>query len=261
MKVATKLLLLAALASGCASPKQVVSAGSSAVGPSRHLETSTMIECPDGSYGSGVIFKNADHTFVWTAAHVLRGCQHRGDEVATYDDVTLITDLYKDGRRVGETRHTAKIIRYGAKHDLAVLMADERGHGKFSATFNCAVPEIGAPLWHVGSFHGPVGINSVSEGIISTAGRLRKGLVYDQVSLVAHPGSSGGGVFLKGTGECVGIMSRFITVGEDGGFPHGALLVVPTRRMKDFVLRTSCEWAMDGGVEVPGEVDVVTDAP
>jgi hypothetical protein len=94
----------------------------------------------------------------------------------------------------------------------------------------------------VGSFRGPKGAGSVSEGVVSAIGRLRRDgaptdvgrpLVSDQYSLVVHKGSSGGGVFSKSSGECLGLVDEFLDAAKDG-LSYGAGLIVPARRIREY---------------------------
>ncbi|HAT67623.1 MAG TPA: hypothetical protein DCS66_24005, partial [Flavobacteriaceae bacterium] len=57
-------------------------------------------------------------------------------------------------------------------------------------------------LYHVGSLLGQTGSNSMTRGIVSQVGRVLNlgsgdGTVFDQTTVTAFPGSSGGGVFLS----------------------------------------------------------------
>ena len=59
---------------------------------------------------------------------------------------------------------------------------------------------VGTELYHVGSLLGQVGSNSMTRGIMSKVGRVLElgtgdGVVFDQTSAPAFPGSSGGGIF------------------------------------------------------------------
>lgn len=223
----------------------------------------------EGGTGSGVVFKNGESSFVWTDAHVVADAQRvrtavdpqtgKQKVVVTYSDVSVVTEDFQGGRKVGETRRLAKVVRYGEDDDLAVLLVYEKGYGKKSAKFGDAPPKLGAAVWHVGSFHGKLGANSVSEGVVGAVGRLRKDfgpdetnspVVFDQATAIAHHGSSGGGVFLKSNGECLGLVSHYLNV-KDGLFTHGSFCYSPARRMREFAKRTGCEWAVDEKVKVP----------
>lgn len=225
---------------------------------------SVMIDSGRGS-GSGVLFKNGQDTFVWTAAHVIPtprvvtvlDAEGRMQTRYVFGDVGIIRAVVEDGRKVGENFHYARVLRWSRKHDLALLLVHKRGYGSSSVRFFDGVPEQGRKLWHVGSMHGYKGMNSVAEGIFAFSGRLRKGfqhdeqegLVWDQVSGVAHPGSSGGGVFLQGDGRCVGLVTDFLTGG--GHQTHGAYCITPSRRLIAYAREQKAAWAVDAAIKPP----------
>lgn len=244
---------------------------------------SVMVDAGGGT-GSGVVVKNGDSSFVWTDAHVVKGAQQVRTVVdlaagtprveVTYKDVEVVTEDHQDGRKVGQTRRFARILRFGLDDDIALLLVYEKNYGKASARFRADPPAAGEAIWHVGSFHGDPGINSVSDGVVAAVGRLRRDfshdekdrpLVYDQMTAVGHHGSSGGGVFLKRTGECLGLVTEFINSDGNGLLTHGSFAYTPTRRMREFAKRTACEWALDAAVPVPPVDDIlkgrVTDTP
>lgn len=230
------------------------------------ISSSSVLIYSDGGFGSGVVFKNGEDTFVWTDAHVVAGAQEVFISVdlltgvpkiyVTYKDVFVVQEMYEQGRKVGETRHIAKIIRYSQTHDIALLQIYKKNAFASSVEFisNNEIPNIGDKLWHVGSMTGPKGANSLSEGIFSKAGRLRKyfvsdelvGIIYDQCSLSAHRGSSGGGVFRQSDGKCIGIVTEFL--GKD---TYGEFCITPARRLREFAKYASCEWAMNHIIKVP----------
>lgn len=275
------LLLVVALGAGslaaCGAPAAEPPSAAAA------LAVSVLVDAGGGT-GSGVVFKNGRDSFVWTDAHVVARTQQVKTVVdpktgaprveVTYRDVEVVTEDRQDGRKVGETRRLARVVRYGRDDDLALLLVHEKGYGRASARFGAAAPQPGAAVWHVGSFHGRAGLNSVSDGVVAATGRLRRGfdheehdrpLVYDQVSAVAHHGSSGGGVFAKDTGECLGLVTEFVSVTPTGVFTHGAFALTPARRMREFARRTRCEWALDPAVPAPTPAAMlrgrVTDTP
>jgi hypothetical protein len=223
------------------------------------------------SAGSGVLVKNGDRTFVWTAAHVLEDLQQVRTVVdpdsglpkveVTYPDVKVTVDVVKGGRKVGEETRAARVLRYDTANDLGLLLVTDRGWGAGSARFAAGEPEVGAAVWHVGSFRGAKGRGSVSDGVVSAVGRLTKGprggdspdVVSDQFSLVAHQGSSGGGVFSKDTGECLGLINEFLDLHPRFGFSYGALLAVPARRIREYAKAAKVEYAADPSVKVPAD--------
>ncbi len=236
-----------------------------------HLDASAMVEVSDGSSGSCVYFRNGSTVFAWTDAHVVEGAEHitRGVDPHTglerpyvnYDEVRLKKDSYSDGRKSGESSHSAKIIRYSKTHDLALLLLNDPSGVKQGVRFARWLPSEGRAIWHVGSMHGSMGENSVSEGCIAKVGRLRlsyrpddfKGIIYDQVSLHSHKGCSGGGVFDKRTGDCLGLITEFMDYDRTYGLSYGAMFISPARRIREFAKRYSCEYAVDDSVGVPSQ--------
>lgn len=222
--------------------------------------------------GSGVVFKNKEASFVWTAAHVLADLQDvqtvinprtgLGKIEIHYRDVLLVQPVFQNGRQVGETHRLASILRFSDRRrggeDLALLGVYQKGFGTRSVSFLGAsvVPAPGEPLWHVGSMMGRVGANSLTEGVFSNAGRLEHNgtdnpKVFDQVTVPAIGGSSGGGVFLKKNGECIGLLTQGLGRGVET-----VNLVVPARRIRQFAERTRCEWAIDAKVPLPSETEL-----
>jgi len=100
---------------------------------------------------------------------------------------------------------------------------------------------------------GQVGSNSMTRGIMSKVGRVLdigngEGTVFDQTTVTAFPGSSGGGVYLSdknedNSGKYVGMLVR--------GAGEGFNFVVPVRRMRDWAKEVNAEWALDPDAETP----------
>jgi S1-C subfamily serine protease len=222
----------------------------------------------DGSTGSGVAFHHGDNVFIWTAAHVLSGTMKvervtnplTGDvrQHIWFPDVELRQEVVCDGRKVGWVTMLAKVLRYSDKHDLAILIPYAKWPSQ-GVVFSEDIPTDGEWIFHVGSLLGKRGATSVLTGSVSSVGRLRgrvssadflqEPLVYDQVALPAQPGSSGGGVFTR-SGECIGLVNEFLGV-SGAGHSHGAFLISPTRRMREFATACGCLYAIDTAVPVP----------
>ncbi len=183
----------------------------------------------DGGEGSGFIvnrkIENVDITFVWTAGHVVDGARKEKEIVdsktgqkkieVTFDDVKIVKELRESGRRVGEIVMDAEVLKYssssGSGHDLALLMIRKHGFSLVSAEFylNDDIIPLGSQLFHVGSLLGQEGHNSMTTGILSQTGRILPDVgkhVFDQTTVTAFPGSSGGGVYTI-DGKCVGMLS------------------------------------------------------
>lgn len=229
----------------------------------------------EGSYGSGVVFKNKEASFVWTDAHVVSDTQVvnkvidpvKGTPkfVTTYRDVHIQTEVVEDGRKVGEDRRLAKVIRYDEAQDIAVLLVYQKNYGKASARFATGIPAQGDAICHVGSFLGPKGANSFSRGNVAAVGRLRRDFdsnetgqpfVYDQISAVAHKGSSGGGVFDEKTGECLGLITEFLGISHNN-FSDGSFMITPARRLREWAKNAKVEYALDTTKVVPSIKEIM----
>ena len=120
---------------------------------------------------------------------------------------------------------------------------------KFKTGMNY-IPAIGVELSHCGSLLGQFGANSYTEGVLSQVGRTleMKGAnvkVFDQVTAVAFPGSSGGGMFLKANGEYVGMLTQGVMKLQGFNF------IVPVRRIHAFAKAAKIEWAIDPQAKLP----------
>ena len=86
----------------------------------------------------------------------------------------------------------------------------------------------------------------MTDGIYSQTGRLIPNLnkhVFDQTTVAAFPGSSGGGVFLKSNKCYVGMLVR--------GAGETFNLIVPVRRMVQWAEKNKIMWALDPTVKMP----------
>lgn len=217
------------------------------------------------SQGSGVFvtrsIENRDVTFIITAAHVIDHLKRTRTEikdgkelkVVMFDDVGLVQEFQQDGRKVGETSFIARVLRYSDAdlgEDLAVLQVRKYNFTKASVDFylDDNIPPIGTELYHVGSLLGQVGANSLTTGIISQTGRVLnlaggEGVIFDQTTATAFPGSSGGGVFLKADGRYAGTLVR--------GAGEGFNLIVPIRRLRTWCDIVKCPWLVDPKAKLP----------
>jgi S1-C subfamily serine protease len=212
------------------------------------------------SYGTGVVVRCGRDRYVWTCAHNLN--EPSGGKL---EDVRLIQESFRGGRKVGEETSVGKVVRYSKSEDVALIkVLRARWPSAYAVMASRGeIPRPGDRVWHVGSMCGPRGCNSVSEGVVAAVGRERQnggdkegGLLYDQMSVVAQPGSSGGGVFCKRTGRCIGLLAEYLGPKLGGAFTPSSFCSVPTRRLRGFAEATNCLWAVDGA-EPPGEVAVV----
>ena len=219
------------------------------------------------SEGSGVLItreiEGQKVTFVWTAAHVvdnLRNVRTVVDETGAsvqlieFEDAQIVKELSEEGRRVGEMKMDARVVKYSDYehgHDLALLMVRAKDYGKAGAEFYLNEKEeiipIGTQLFHVGSLLGQMGANSMTSGIISQVGRVESKVEFDQTTVTAFPGSSGGGVYLT-NGSYVGMIVR--------GAGENFNLIVPIRRMKKWANENGLLWALDPKQKMPTFEDI-----
>jgi hypothetical protein len=221
--------------------------------------------------GSGTLVtrKIGDDTvsFIWTAAHVVDGLRTTRTVVTPqgtprikveYKDAEIVQERQQDGRRVGEVKYDCKVIKvsdadYG--EDLAVLMVRCKGAYPLSATAKFHkdpnyIPPIGVDLSHCGSLLGQFGANSYTTGVLSQVGRTlpMKGAnvkVFDQVTTVSFPGSSGGGMYLKDSGIYIGMLTQGVMQLQGFNF------IVPVRRIHTWAKESKVEWAIDSSVPMP----------
>lgn len=220
--------------------------------------------------GSGVIVtrkqaiegKDTEVNYIWTAGHVverLRSVDEVIDpktgtkrSVVKFKDAIVVQELRQHGNRVGELRMDAEVFRYSKDEDLAILRIRKTGFVRQSARFDLSpgVPALGTDLYHVGSPGGQeVGAHSTTPGIIAQVGRRFDGKLYDQTTVAALPGSSGGGVF-KRTGECIGLLVLGLRGSDNFNY------IVPIRRMRRWAKRAGVEWLLDSSVAVPAQGDL-----
>ena len=234
------------------------------------------------SEGSGVIItrkvktegnKTESINFVWTAGHVIDNLRSvrsvivngQPRKIVEFKDAQIVKELVENGRRVGELKMDAKVIKYSDSEDgedLALLMIRKRSFIDNNATFYSGDGKpvaIGTELYHVGSLLGQQGSNSMTRGIVSQVGRVLNlgsgdGVVFDQTTVTAFPGSSGGGVFLsERSGDNVGQYMGMLVRGAGETFN----LVVPVRRMRSWATDQEILWAIDEDKDVPSLEDII----
>lgn len=270
MKTLTSLTLALTLAissyAGEAGGKKTVSTAD-------HLQNVSVTIRSEGEYsageGSGVIFTRKDAegnlvNFVWTAAHVIDNLRKTRKTVVDgvsktlveFKDPTVMKEIRQNGRTVGRLQMDAEVLKYSdAKdgHDLALLKVRKFNFVTDSVNFYLGkdIPKLGTDLLHVGSLLGSAGANSMTDGIYSQHGRILKSInkhVFDQTTVTAFPGSSGGGVYLKSDAKYVGMLVR--------GAGEGFNLIVPVRRMEKYCKKNKIMWALDKNVPMPSEEDL-----
>lgn len=248
----------------------------------QHLQDVSVTVKSGSGEGSGVIItreinvgdnKREKINFVWTAGHVVDNLRTvrtvvsggKVQSIVEFRDAQIVKELVENGRRVGELKMDAKVIKYSDAdngEDLALLMVRKKGFIDKTIEFHInedkPVP-IGTELYHVGSLLGQTGSNSMTRGIMSQVGRVLNlgsgdGVVFDQTTVTAFPGSSGGGIFLTertedAKGKYVGMLVR--------GAGETFNLIVPVRRMKEWAGENEILWAIDASVETPSLKDIL----
>jgi serine protease Do len=144
-----------------------------------------------------------------------------------FDDVDVITALVEDGREVGALSYKAKVVAFSTNYDCAVLLVRSSAVKSPKVKFPPAgyIPAPGDAITHVGS---PLGVEltgSVLTGTISAIGRVIERQPFDQSSVLAYPGCSGGGVF-NVRGEWIGMVARAAGPGLN--------LVIPIRVVREW---------------------------
>lgn len=217
-----------------------------------------------GAQGSGVVIIRDKVDYVLTAGHVVADLRHTrpvidpktggGRIKIEFDDAKVVKEIYDDdGRSVGRLVMDAEVIRYSDSEngeDLALLRLRKKDYFKVGATFCCdskPLP-VGTELMHVGSLLGQMGSNSLTTGVISQQGRVLHGIVYDQSTCAAFPGSSGGGLYRKSDGKYVGMIVR--------GAGETFNLYVPIRRIVTWADRVGVKFIIDPSVAVPTPDDL-----
>ena len=95
---------------------------------------------------------------------------------------------------------------------------------------------------------GQMGANSLTSGLVSAQGRVLNGVIYDQSSAVAFPGSSGGLLSLKTDGRVIGVVLR--------GAGEGFNLYCPARRLVSWAKKTGVGFAVDDSIPVPSNEEL-----
>ena len=222
------------------------------------------------SQGSGVIVtrkidgKNVN--FVWTAAHVIDDLRRTrrvidaagaSRTIVYFRRAAIVKEIVEGGQRVGELKMDAQVVRYSnyeTGEDLALLRILKKDFIQGNVEFHLGdnIPHVTTRLCHVGSLLGQFGANSFTSGRMSQIGRvLSNEKVFDQTTVTAFPGSSGGGVFIEegnGKGKYIGMLVR--------GAGETFNLIVPIRRMISWAKRTGVMFALDPRVKAPTEAQL-----
>ena len=183
------------------------------------MDSTVGIKCshskPKGC-GTGSIIHKFGHTYILTAAHVIRG--H--------------TETNRNGLEVyhGTNSWPVKIVSFDMDHDLALLRVQTNLLVGTSIRFIDPLwaPRIGTKLITYGNIHGRW--FTFSDGVLSGVGvkDSTDDYEHDQTTLTVYPGSSGSGAFTI-DGRYLGMVSLMNSPGVN--------FIVPTRRI--------AEWADD----------------
>jgi hypothetical protein len=274
MKLIPSLILGFALAASSLADEKNKIAPEKKQSTAEHLQNVSVTIRSEGAWsageGSGVIFSRKDANgnlvnFVWTAAHVIDNLRSERKVLVNgspktlveFKDPLIIKEIRQNGRTVGRLQMDAEVLKYSESedgHDLALLRVRKYNFVTGSVTFylDKKIPPLGTDLLHVGSLLGQMGANSMTDGIYSQHGRILKQLnkrIFDQTTCTAFPGSSGGGVYLKNDARYVGMLVR--------GAGEGFNLIVPVRRMVEYCEKHDIMWALDAGVAMPSEEDLM----
>ena len=225
----------------------------------KYLQEISVTVRAKGAEGSGIAFVRDGVTWVWTAAHVVDGLRKTRTVVdgkggkktlVEFDDAQVVRILLENGRIVGRLSIDARVVRYSDAthgHDLALLRVRKKGFIPTTCRFFLVdqLPKVGSDLWHCGSLLGSPGAGSVTRGTMSQLGRIIGGskVIYDQCTVTAFPGSSGGAVTMA-DGRIVGMLVRGTSV-------QGFNLIVPVRRWRKWAKSAGVLWAMDPAVKMP----------
>lgn len=150
-----------------------------------------------GGLGSGFLVNNAG--YLVTNFHVIQGQKH-----------ITVTRFKKTGKEFKRVTHKkVRIVALDPFHDLAVLRVEEPLDGSFlpPALSTGKEPAVGEKIFVIGN---PLGLErTVTEGVISHAGRNFGGKLYLQVDASVNPGNSGGPLF-NTRGQVIGVISMGI---------------------------------------------------
>jgi len=214
----------------------------------------------ENASGSGTVIvrdvEGVKTAFVWTAYHVVDGLREvksvlkdgREIKVVSYRDAQIVQELLYEGATVGDHRLNCKVLICSPKTDIALLQIRMPGTYTEGVEFDLTkqVTPVGLDVMHCGSPSGKeLGHNSVTTGIIAANGRMFDGLAYDQTTVSALPGSSGGIVARRDDAAYVGML----TLGLRGTDTFN--YIVPARRIVEWCEKTGVLWAVDPTAPVP----------
>lgn len=210
--------------------------------------STVLIHCSgEAPFGSGMTIKAPDASYVLTAAHVVspfRYTEYEATEPVTkFKPLTVVRYLYKGGKQIGRAGVTAHVIRYSdaeAGEDLALLQLEDKSFATHSVKFyryDRSAP-VGTEVYHCGCLKMKGYMITLTSGIISAHDREVEGVdvLFDQTDAIVYPGSSGGGLFDKKTGECVGMVARSAAVGLSIFVPSYRIVKWANDNKLDFII-------------------------
>lgn len=242
-----------------ASPSSLIQAASVTVKSLRSEGSGTIIsrevQLEKGDKETAVV------NFVFTAGHVVDDLRKvrsviteegKDVKIIEFDDASVVKEYKQNGRRVGESKMDCRVIAYSDadyNEDLAILMIRQHSFQPVEVTTEFkteGIVDVGTDLLHCGSLLGQMGANSMTKGIMSQQGRVYNNKVYDQTTVPAFPGSSGGGVYIEVEGskpQYVGMITR--------GAGETFNLMVPMRRIVKWAKEMGFAWLFDPSIDVP----------
>jgi serine protease Do len=151
-----------------------------------------VVKSPAG-LGSGFIVH--EDGYLITNFHVIEGQKH-----------FTVTQFVQTGAELKRVVHKSiRIVALDAFHDLAVLQIEDDHEAPFpKVVLGVEEPVYGERVFVIGN---PAGLErTVTEGILSHAGRLFEGSLYLQIDASVNPGNSGGPLF-NGHGQVIGVVN------------------------------------------------------
>lgn len=157
------------------------------------------IETDDG-YGSGIAFKRGNKTFVFTAAHVVRGFDH-----------AKVGRILHATESKGKLLWTGYVIARFIEVDTAILYVDCPPETYYHFEWAETETSVGSEVFLVGNFKGPDFDGSVAKGIVSQLGIVPERIAFpwkltDQADFVVYSGASGGPVIRTSDDTVIGIL-------------------------------------------------------
>jgi S1-C subfamily serine protease len=208
-----------------------------------YLQSVTATMSVGDGLGTGTIFKSKSGEFyVLTAHHVIDSLYNK--ETKTFKNIKVIQFLYENDKNIGMLGLEAEVIRASTTLDIAVLriLSNKYLHTSSKFYFDKPEPEVGTPIYHVGTFKGISGHNSLTTGVVSQHDRAQVGHKFTQISASHFPGSSGGGVFLE-DGRYVGMV--IATISPTYGF------ATPINAIREWLHKSKLDFVVDNSITPP----------